>query len=536
MTQHEKELIDVKKSLSYKVGRAITYPARKIYDSLFGLSLKKEKDLEFMPITNTKETLTQNPLWEYFKTNEKHLIHKWIHYFDIYHNYFNRFRGKNCVVVEIGVFEGGSLEMWSNYFGDKAEIIGIDINQQCKAVETDKIKIFIGSQSDREFLREIKKNVPKIDILIDDGGHTMEQQIITFEELFDHISENGIYLCEDTHTSYWEEYGGGLKKEGLFIEFSKKLIDKLNAWHIRDNQLPADDFAKKTHSIHFFDSIVLIQKGNNETPRHQQKGFTIKELKNDNNIPIPTKVFLKFQILGINLHDNPQYKCLNEFRNGSDISRFILPVQKMIEGKIWLDAGETMVGLYRMNNVEYCIEEIIKNNIEGDFIETGVWRGGVCIFMRALLKEYEITDKKVWVADSFEGLPKPNEDEYPEDKGDKHHFFNELVVSLEQVKENFKKYGLLDEQAIFLKGWFKDTLPTAPIKKLSLLRLDGDMYESTMDALTNLYPKLQKGGFIIIDDWGAVPACKKAVLDFRATHNIDNEMVPIDWTGIYWKN
>ena len=244
---------------------------------------------------------------------------------------------------------------------------------------------------------------------------------------------------------------------------------------------------------------------------------------------------VKFQILGIDPITNPYYESLINLNSNSDISQYPKEIQNMIGGLVWPTVGETMIGLHRMNNVECCVEQIIKDNIEGDFIETGVWKGGACIYMRALLKEYKIKNKIVWVADSFEGLPKPNVELYPEDIGDTLYSFDELSISIDNVKCNFKKYNLLDDQVVFLKGWIKDTLPSAPIEKLSLLRLDGDMYESTMDALINLYPKLQKGGYIIIDDWGAVYACRKAVLDFRQKNNIENEILPIDWTGVYWR-
>jgi O-methyltransferase len=197
--------------------------------------------------------------------------------------------------------------------------------------------------------------------------------------------------------------------------------------------------------------------------------------------------------------------------------------------------AETMVGMKRLNNIEFCIKNVIKNDVPGDFIELGVWRGGSVILMRALLKEMNIRDRNVWVADSFAGLPPPNEAMYPADRGDKLSQFGELAISEEQVKRNFEKYGLLDDKVKFLKGWFKDTLPGAPIQKLALLRLDGDMYESTMDGLVNLYPKLSAGGYNIIADWGAIPACKKAVEDYRRQYHIDEEIMEIDWTGVFWK-
>ncbi len=161
----------------------------------------------------------------------------------------------------------------------------------------------------------------------------------------------------------------------------------------------------------------------------------------------------------------------------------------------------------------------------GDFIETGVWRGGASIFMRAVLKAYRDTTRTVWVADSFQGLPKPDAKRYPADAGDRHWSYSELAVPLEVVKANFARYGLLDDQVRFLVGWFRDTLPPGLARsgRFAVLRLDGDLYESTMDALTNLYPKLSVGGFAIIDDYGAVPACKAAVEDFRAQQGITEE-------------
>lgn len=210
--------------------------------------------------------------------------------------------------------------------------------------------------------------------------------------------------------------------------------------------------------------------------------------------------------------------------------------EKRMNGRDWPAYADSMIGYKRMENIEFCVNDTIKNNIPGDLIETGVWRGGSVIFMRALLKVAGITDKKVWVADSFEGLPKPDADKYEADKGDDHYTHSDiLAISLEDVKYNFEKYGLLDDQVKFLKGWFKDTLPTAPIEKLSVLRLDGDMYESTINALDNLYPKLSVGGYCIVDDYGAVPACKKAITDYRNQHGITEEIIDIDGFGAYWK-
>jgi O-methyltransferase len=206
-----------------------------------------------------------------------------------------------------------------------------------------------------------------------------------------------------------------------------------------------------------------------------------------------------------------------------------------IVGKDWPVYADTMIGLKRLDNIDYCLNTIIDDNIPGDVIETGVWRGGATILMKAILKARNVTDKTVWVADSFEGLPKPDAKKYAADSGDKHHTMNELAISKEIVEGNFRKYGLLDEKVKFLKGWFKDTLPTAPITQLALIRLDGDMYESTMDGITNLYPKLAKGGFLLVDDFGGLEGCRKAIMDYRKMHGIKEEIKQVDWTGVYWR-
>lgn len=197
--------------------------------------------------------------------------------------------------------------------------------------------------------------------------------------------------------------------------------------------------------------------------------------------------------------------------------------------------GQTMIGLKRLDNLQYCIEDTLATGVPGDLIETGVWRGGATILMRAVLKTYGVEDRRVWVADSFEGLPPPDPDQYKQDKGSRLHTREELAVSLEQVKANFERYGLLDEQVCFLKGWFRDTLPEAPIERLAVVRLDGDMYESTMDGLVNLYPRLSAGGYLIVDDYGAVGACRQAVHDYREAHAIHDEIRSIDWTGVFWQ-
>jgi Macrocin-O-methyltransferase (TylF) len=204
-------------------------------------------------------------------------------------------------------------------------------------------------------------------------------------------------------------------------------------------------------------------------------------------------------------------------------------------GTDWPECADTMIGLKRLDNVQHCVTDVIRRGIPGDLIETGVWRGGSTIFMRAILKALGDQDRTVWVADSFEGLPKPNATTYAADAKDTHYLLDQLRVSVDQVKANFAKYGLLDDQVQFLKGWFKDTLHVAPIEKLAVLRLDGDMYESTMDAFRALYHKLSPGGYCIVDDYGAVKSCKQATHDFRDQHGITETIQQVDWTGVFWQ-
>lgn len=203
----------------------------------------------------------------------------------------------------------------------------------------------------------------------------------------------------------------------------------------------------------------------------------------------------------------------------------------------------TMLTEEILENVEYCIRDVVKNKVKGDFIECGVWRGGACIYAHHVLKELG-ENRKVYVADSFEGLPKPNTELYPADANDNHWSFPELSVSVEEVKKNFEVFGPLDESIVFVKGFFKDSLPTCKIKKISVLRLDGDMYESTMDSLKNLYHKLSIGGYCIVDDYGGVPGCTMAIDEFREINGIDDQMFkcqPNPWpdgfhpSSVYWK-
>jgi hypothetical protein len=199
--------------------------------------------------------------------------------------------------------------------------------------------------------------------------------------------------------------------------------------------------------------------------------------------------------------------------------------------------AHTMIGAMRLHNLRTLTEQVLAERIPGDLIETGVWRGGACILMRAVLKAWHSTNRTVWVADSFSGLPPPNVADYPADTGDVGllHTIKELAVPLAKVQSNFSKYELLDGQVRFLEGWFRNTLPNAPIKQLALIRLDGDMYESTMVALKSLYQKLSPGGYVIVDDYAAIDACRQATNDFRSALGIFEPIHDVDGVGVYWR-
>ena len=208
----------------------------------------------------------------YFFGNSGRQIHKWTHYFEIYERPLARFRGTDVHLLEFGVSHGGSLQMWKEYFGPKCKIFGVDINPECKTLEEDRFRIFIGDQGDRNFLRSLKETMPRVDILIDDGGHLVEQQINTFEELFPHVSETGLYLCEDCHSSYLASFGGGYKHQGSFIEYSKTFVDALHAWHSQSKRLKITEFTRSAGSVHFYNGVVVVEKKVVEAPRHLKTG------------------------------------------------------------------------------------------------------------------------------------------------------------------------------------------------------------------------------------------------------------------------
>ena len=216
-----------------------------------------------------------NELKKYFENNNKKDLHKWLHYFNIYEENFYKFRNKKILIYEIGVFRGGSLKMWSKYFGPKCKVIGIDINPECKKFENENIKIYIGDQTDENFISSIVKENKYPDIIIDDGGHTSNQQISSFNYLFEELKENGIYLVEDTHTSYDKNFQD--RKDMLtFTEYAKALSDELNDWYRVNNyreyknevkNVKVSYWAKNIHKIAFYNGIITFKKKLSSVPR-----------------------------------------------------------------------------------------------------------------------------------------------------------------------------------------------------------------------------------------------------------------------------
>ncbi|RWF46552.1 MAG: glycosyltransferase [Mesorhizobium sp.] len=228
--------------------------------NLAGKKSRKPRSKQVAALNREVEEVTMGGfLHQYFLNNSGKEMYKWMHYFDVYERHFERFRNRQPVVVEIGVYKGGSLEMWQAYFGDGARIVGVDIDPACKTHESEQIEIFIGSQDDPDLLDRVVEKYGSIDIVIDDGSHIMDHVIATFEHLYQHVQPNGVYLVEDTHTSYWEDYGGGLRRPGSFMEFVKGKLDEINAHHVR-GEMPANAFTNSTNSISIYDSIVVFEK------------------------------------------------------------------------------------------------------------------------------------------------------------------------------------------------------------------------------------------------------------------------------------
>jgi hypothetical protein len=241
-------------------------------------------------------------------------------------------------------------------------------------------------------------------------------------------------------------------------------------------------------------------------------------------------------------HAPRETNLMSVLRSGKAIGQSVVLLTPTSDGtrisapemRNFLELSHSMVGRARLDNIQYCVETVLREGVPGDLIETGIWRGGACILMRGILAAHDVTDRLVWAADSFQGVPPPS---CPQDQGldISASVLPVLAVSFDEVRELFSRYGLLDEQVRFLQGWFKDTLPAAPIEQLAVFRLDGDLYESTMDALWPLYHRVSVGGFIIVDDYFSCPPCMEATEEFRCIMSIATPMQRIDDQSVFWR-
>jgi hypothetical protein len=213
--------------------------------------------------------------------SDRRVVRKYDNYLEVYETLFHPYRGKELALLEIGVQHGGSLQLWRGYFGEAAKLFGMDIIAECKRFEDDNTRVFIGDQSDTSFLDRCAREMPALDIIIDDGSHVVTHQIASFEYLFfNKLKDDGIYVVEDCHTSYWPAYGGGLRRKGSFIEYAKRLIDDINAWHANDPKLPVSAVTRSVRSIAFYSSLVVIQKGRVASPHGLESGSVAIDLQN----------------------------------------------------------------------------------------------------------------------------------------------------------------------------------------------------------------------------------------------------------------
>jgi hypothetical protein len=221
----------------------------------------------------TYEAKELGDLERIFFSSAHNVCQKWAHYFDIYERYFSPYRGKRMTFLEIGISQGGSLDIWKSYFGDRATIIGVDIDPACRRFDSAQVQVIIGDQGDPAFLASLADQVGEVDLILDDGGHMVDQQILTFQHLYPKVKEGGVYMCEAVHTSYLANHGGGLGKPGTFIEYMKQGIDDLHGWYTHG--IPdVSSLSRSTRAITFYDSVVAIEKQNFAGPRYFEVGYT----------------------------------------------------------------------------------------------------------------------------------------------------------------------------------------------------------------------------------------------------------------------
>jgi O-methyltransferase len=437
-------------------------------------------------------------------------------------------------IVEIGTSKGGTFYTWCQVAAPDALLVSIDLpdgpyGEGYEESDIPRLRSFAQPDQELRFLRvdshlestraELIELLGgrEIDYLMIDGDHTYDGVRRDFEMYAPLVGDGGLVAFHDIlpHPEFWD-----------------CAVDRF--WRRISRRYEHEEFLDPTDERGYgqWGGIGLIHyQAGRAVPSEDPKALYLDLLKKS-----LTNLIYGVEFKRVTSPTRWRQAIVDAFdqRGMQVVEARNVDVKARVEGREWPLQGHTMIGMKRLDNLERCVEDVIEQGVPGDLIETGVWRGGAAIFMRALLKAHGVTDRTVWAADSFEGLPAPDAEKYPADAGDIHHTFTELAIPVDDVKANFAQYGLLDDQVRFLEGWFRDTLPQAPIDRLAVLRLDGDIYESTTDALTALYPKLSPGGYVIIDDFH-IPSCREAVGDYRREHGITDEIERIDWAGVFWR-
>ncbi len=255
-------------SIPYRGGRLTPWAALgKLRRRIFG-----EKGAEFfeqnllLPVGDYEET----DLLKIFEGHDGNVVHKWMHYFEIYERYLSRYRGTRVRLLEIGVGQGGSLQMWRRYFGEAATICGIDVSPRCAEFDGQGGQVRIGSQADTGFLESVVAEMGGIDVVIDDGSHDSAHLKVSLETLFPRLTDGGIYIAEDLHCCYWPEFSGGYWWPWSFLKQSTGLIDDMHAaYHGKAPKWPT--VAGHIGAVHYYDSMIVIEKARPRRHVHQRR-------------------------------------------------------------------------------------------------------------------------------------------------------------------------------------------------------------------------------------------------------------------------
>jgi|LauGreDrversion4_2_1035121.scaffolds.fasta_scaffold75296_4 hypothetical protein len=457
-----------------------------------------------------------------------------------YHFFYPRFlecMREDCFrMLEIGYGDGASARFWEKYF-PIAEVFVMDIG--ISGLHS-RHEVLMGDQSKHDDLVRIVERVGSARFIIDDGSHQPSHQYETFEYLFENLLEpGGVYIIEDVECNYWrsdaEVYG---YKIGNFnaIKKSTELIDSINS-----------EFSGMTNrlnigSVTYGQNCIIITKRTQEEISYFDRPYRFSNFVNvkdplNNDVSNLSNKYIKNLIGTITRtffeeNQNPKWVQMNEIY-ASCKEYFSSSIARFEGSECWPFEADSMIGVYRMVNIYESIKDVCERRIDGDFVETGVWKGGACVLANAVIHELQQQNhRRVHVFDSFEGLPMPYMEQ---DSGDIHHTFDFLSVNLDYVKGVFSKYGYLTDNVVFRKGFFSETMKnTSDISKIAVLRLDGDMYSSTIEVLEALYDKVSDGGLIIVDDW-TLPGAYNAVNDFLSSRGEQVQFFSIDNSSCYWR-